>query len=259
MALIDLHGNRFHYELDGASGAPVLMLSNSLGTNLGMWRPQMEAFGRRLRVLRYDTRGHGASAITPGPYTVEQLAGDVLGLLDALDIRRASFCGLSMGGATGMWLATYAAQRFDKVVLCNTSARIGTIEFWNARIAMLRQGGLAPAASAIMERWFSAGFRGRDPKTVATMSAMLCATQLDGYVACCESLRDNDQRESITAIRLPVLVISGTRDVATPPADGRFIAERVPGARYVEFDTAHLSNIEVPEKFSETVLNFLAT
>src|ERR1051325_7915885 len=174
MPLIDLQGDRFHYELNGAPGAPVLVMSNSLGTNLDMWRPQMDAFGRRFRVLRYDQRGHGASAVTRGPYAVEQLAGDVLGLLDALDIRRASFCGLSMGGVTGMWLATYAAQRFDKVVLCNTSARIGTVEFWNARIAMLRQGGLQPAASGIMERWFSAPFRARDSKTVASMTGVLC-------------------------------------------------------------------------------------
>jgi 3-oxoadipate enol-lactonase len=163
-----------------------------------------------------------------------------------------------MGGATGMWLATHAAQRFERFVLCNTAARVGTAEFWATRIATLRQGGLEPVAPGFMERWFSAPFRTRDPQTVAMMRKMLVSTPLDGYIACCEALRDNDQRESITTVRLPTLVIGGTHDVATPPADGRFIAERIPGARYVEFDTAHLSNMEVPEKFSDTVLKFLS-
>jgi 3-oxoadipate enol-lactonase len=257
MPFVDLHGDRFHYRLDGARQAPVLVLSNSLGTTLDMWQPQVEAFGRRFRLLRYDTRGHGTSLVTPGLYTIAQLGGDVIALLDALDINRAHFCGLSMGGATGMWLATYAAQRFEKIVLCNTSARIGTLEFWATRIATLRQGGLEPVAPGFMERWFSAPFRARDPQTVATMRKMLISTPLDGYIACCEALRDNDQRESISAVRLPTLVIGGAQDVATPPADGRFIAERIPGARYVEFDTAHLSNMEVPEKFSDAVLKFL--
>ncbi len=258
MPFVHLHGDHFHYELDGARSAPVLVLSNSLGTTLDMWRPQVEAFGRRFRLLRYDTRGHGDSAVTRGPYTIAQLGGDVIALLDALDINRAHFCGLSMGGVTGMWLATHAAQRFERFVLCNTAARVGTAEFWATRIATLRQGGLEPVAPGFMERWFSAPFRTRDPQTVAMMRKMLVSTPLDGYIACCEALRDNDQRESITTVRLPTLVIGGTHDVATPPADGRFIAERIPGARYVEFDTAHLSNMEVPEKFSDTVLKFLS-
>lgn len=257
MAYVDLQGSRFHYELTGADGAPVLVLSNSLGTDLSMWEPELEAFEPRLRVLRYDTRGHGASAVTPGPYRFEQLGADVLALLDALKIEQAMFCGISMGGATGMWLATHAPQRIRKVVLCNTAARIGTPEFWSARIEALRQGGVAGIAAGLMERWFTPAFRSSSPDVVAAMRRKLEGTSNAGYIACCEAIRDNDQRETVATISVPTLVVSGTHDVATTPADGRYIAERVPGARYVELPTAHLSNIEAPQTFSDAVLNFL--
>lgn len=258
MPFIELSGDRFHYQLDGANDAPVLVLSNSLGTDLSMWEPQLPAFIRRFRVLRYDTRGHGASAVTPGPYRIAQLGGDVVAMLDALDIARANFCGLSMGGATGMWLATHAPERFAKVVLCNTGARIGTNELWQARIEALRQGGTAAIAQGAMERWFTAAFRTRAPQTVEAMRQKFVRTSTAGYIACCEAIRDHDERETIAAIRLPTLIIAGAQDVATPPADGRFLAERIPGACYVEFDTAHLSNVEVPEAFAQAVLQFLA-
>lgn len=257
MPFIDLNGDRFHYQLDGLAEAPALVLSNSLGADLSMWDPQMPALASRFRVLRYDTRGHGASAVTPGPYRMAQLAGDVLALLEALGIDRASFCGISMGGATGMWLGAHAPERIDKLVLCNTGARIGTPEFWEARIAALRQGGTAGIAQGLMERWFTASFRARAPDVVARMREKLARTSTDGYIACCEAIRDHDERAAVAAIRRPTLVIAGTQDVATPPADGRFLAERIPGARYVEFDVAHLSNVEMPEAFTQAVLKFL--
>lgn len=257
MAFVDLHGSRFHYELDGPADAPVLVLSNSLGTDLSMWEPQLPAFTHHFRVLRYDTRGHGGSAVTPGPYTIEQLARDVPALLDALGVERASFCGLSMGGAIGTWLATHAADRFEKVVVCNTAARFGTPEVWNARIDAVRKGGTAAIAQGVIERWFTEGFRARNPKIVETIRRTLLNTLAPGYIACCEAVRDVDQRESLAGVSLPTLVIAGTRDPSTPPADGRFLAERIPGARYVELDTAHLSNLEAPEAFSEAVVSFL--
>lgn len=257
MAFVELQGSRFHYELSGADGAPVLVLSNSLGTDLSMWEPQLTTFEPRLRVLRYDTRGHGASAVTPGPYRFEQLGADVLALLDALEIEHAMFCGISMGGATGMWLALHAPQRIRKVVLCSTAARIGTPEFWSARIDALHRGGVAGIAAGLMERWFTPAFRSGSPEVVAAMQRKLEATSNEGYIACCEAIRDFDERETIANIGIPTLVISGTHDVATTPADGRYIAEQVRGARYVELPTAHLSNVETPQVFSETVLDFL--
>ncbi|HEX7044070.1 MAG TPA: 3-oxoadipate enol-lactonase [Burkholderiales bacterium] len=257
MAFVDLGGERFRYELDGPRDAPALVLSNSLGTDLSMWEPQLAAFTPRLRVLRYDQRGHGESAATPGPYRMEQLGRDVLRLLDALGIERASFCGISMGGATGMWLGVHAPERFDKLVLCNTGAHIGTAELWNARIAALRQGGTAGIAHGLMERWFTPAFRAREPQTVERMRRIVERTSTEGYIACCEAIRDHDERETVSRIRMPTLVIAGTRDVATPPADGRFLAERIPGARYLELDVAHLSNIEMPREFNDAVLRFL--
>jgi 3-oxoadipate enol-lactonase len=237
----------------------VLVLSNSLGADLSMWKAQVEPFARRFRVLRYDTRGHGASAATAGPYNFDQLGGDVLALLDSLSVEHASFCGLSMGGATGMWLALHAPERFTKVVLCNTAARFGTPDLWNARIETARKDGLAALADTAMERWFSAAFRASAAQVVHTTRAAFVTTNAAGYIACCEAIRDVDLRESIAGIRLPTLVIAGAQDPATPPEAGRFIAERIPGARYVELDAAHLSNIERAEEFTDTVLKFLTT
>ena len=259
MAFIDLNGQHFHYRFDGPPDAPVLMLSNSLGTDLTMWNPQVEHFARRFRVLRYDTRGHGASAVTAGPYTIAQLGGDVLALLDALKIGRVRFCGLSMGGATGMWLAAHAPERLEQVVLCNTGACIGTADVWNTRIATVRQGGMETIVQGTMERWFTAAFRARAPETVERVREVFRRTPPAGYIACCEAIRDHDERDAIAAIRLPTLVIAGTHDPATPPADGRFLAESIPGARYVELDTAHLSNLEAADEFTETVFKFVTS
>jgi 3-oxoadipate enol-lactonase len=257
MPYVELEHSRFHYRLDGPANASVLVLSNSLGTDLTMWDPQMAAFTRRFRVLRYDTRGHGQSLVTPGPYTIQQLSGDVVALLDALQITRANFCGLSMGGATGMWLATNASQRFDKIILCNTAARIGTPEFWYGRIRMLRQGGLPSIVDSLMQRWFTEEFRENAPLTIESLRKKLESMSTPGYIACCEALRDNDQRTSVSMITNPTLIIAGTRDIATTPEDGRFIADRIRGSQYVEFDAAHLSNIESPVAFTRTVEEFL--
>lgn len=256
MAFVNLQGSRFRYELDGPADKPVLVLSNSLGTDLSMWESQLHAFGRHYRVLRYDTRGHGESAVTPGPYSIEQLGRDVIALLDTLKIGRAYFCGISMGGATGLWLATHAPERFQKMTLANTAARFGTPEMWQTRIDTVRKGGTASIAQTSTERWFTASFRTCAPGTVERMRQTLLRFNSEGYIACCMAIRDVDQRESVASIRLPTLIIAGTHDVATPPADGRFLAERIAGARYLEIDAAHISNVEAPEIFSDAVLKF---
>lgn len=256
---VEIHGARFNCRFDGSPAAPVLLLSNSLGTNLAMWDAQIPEFARHFRVLRYDSRGHGASAVTPGPYSIAQLTGDALALLDAFDIERACFCGLSMGGVVGIWLGAHAPERIDRLILCNTSPKIGTPELWNARIDAVRRGGVAAIADAVLERWFTARFREHEPRTVAWMRAMLSSTPSDGYIASCAALRDMDQREALPAIRRPTLVIAGTHDITTPAAEGRRMAERIQGARYVELDAVHISNVEAPAPFTRSVLDFLTS
>jgi 3-oxoadipate enol-lactonase len=257
MPFLEIGDFRVHYALSGPASAPVLVLSNSLGTNFSMWDPQIPSFEKHFRVLRYDTRGHGQSSVTPGPYRIEQLARDVLHLLDRLTIDRVHFCGLSMRGTIGMWLGTNAPERLHKLVLCNTAPRIGTAEVWNARIDAVSKGGMQSIAPAVIERWFTPVFRAAAPETVAHTQSMIEASPPKGYAACCAALRDMDQRESISSIRVPTLVVCGAKDPATTVADGQFLVGKISGARLLELPTAHLSNIEAPERFSTEVLKFL--
>ncbi len=250
---------RIHYALEGKSGAPVLVFSNSLGANYSMWDPQLPEFRKKFRVLRYDTRGHGQSTLTPGPYSIEQLARDVIALLDALDLNRVHFCGLSMGGMIGMWMGVNAPERLHKMALCNTGAKIGTPETWNARIEAVRKNGMKAVSSAVVERWFTPAFRQKASARIANTLKMLEETNADGYAACCTAVRDFDFREQLSRIRTPTLVIAGALDPATPPADGRFLAHHIPGARYVELNAAHLSNIEDQDRFNKEVAAFLSS
>jgi 3-oxoadipate enol-lactonase len=257
MPFAQLEDTRIHYDLAGPPRAPVLAFSNSLGATLSMWDQQVPAFEKQFRVLRYDTRGHGQSSVTPGPYAIEQLARDVLALLDELKLDRVYFCGLSMGGQTGMWLALNAAGRFHKLVLCNTAAKIGTPEMWNTRIESVRKGGMKSISSAVMERWFSADYRTKSPDVVVSTKLMLEGANPEGYAANCSAIRDFDARESIVAIRVPTFVIAGTHDAATTPSDGHYLADRIAGARYVELNAAHLSNIENRDRFNTELSGFL--
>jgi 3-oxoadipate enol-lactonase len=248
---------RIHYMLEGQSGSPVLVFSNSLGANYSMWDPQAHEFKKKLGALRYDTRGHGQSPPTPGPYSIELLGRDVIAMLDALDLGRVDFCGLSMGGMIGMWLALNAPERLNKLVLSNTAAKIGTTESWNARIEAVQKGGMKSVASAILERWFTPAFRQKAPETMANILKMLEETNPEGYAACCAAVRDFDCREQLDKIRTPTLVIAGAHDPATPPADGRFLAQQIPGAQYAELNAAHLSNIEDQVRFNNELAAFL--
>lgn len=246
-----------HYAL-AAGEAPVLMLSNSLGTDFSMWDPQIEELQRRFRILRYDTRGHGKSSVTSGDYTIDQLGRDVLGLLDSLRLNRVHFCGLSMGGAIGIWLAIHAPNRLHRLVISNTAARIGTPEGWNARIATVRKDGMKPVAAAVVERWFTPEFRASSGEQVARMQNMLENSPPQGYASCCAAIRDMDQREEIARIKIPTLVIYGGRDPVIPVPDAEFLAERITGAEKLNLPAAHLSNIEQAGAFTEAVGNFLA-
>ena len=257
MPFIEIGDFRAHYALSGPAGAPALVLSNSLGTNFSMWDPELPAFEKHLRILRYDTRGHGQSSVTPGPYRIEQLGRDVLHILDRLSLGRVHFCGLSLGGMTGMWLGINAPERLQKLILCNTAARIGSAETWNARIEAVRKSGMKSVAPAVIERWFTPAFRAAAPETIAQTQRMMEASPPEGYVACCAAIRDMDQREAISSINGPTLVIAGAQDHATPPTDGQFLAGKIRGARYVELPAAHLSNVEAAAQFSSEVLRFL--
>jgi 3-oxoadipate enol-lactonase len=259
MPFAEIEDLRVHYALTGTVRAPALILSNSLGTTYSMWDPQLPALERKFRVLRYNTRGQGQTAVTPGPYTIEQLGRDVVHLMDALELEHAHLCGLSMGGMIGMWLALYAPTRLHKLVLSNTAAQIGTAETWNARMESVRQGGMKAIAQAVIDRWLTPEFRTRSPQVVATVLRMLESAPSEGYVACCAAVRDCDHRNGIAAIRVPTLVIAGSKDPATPPAESRFIADKIVGARYVELNSSHLSNLEAPEEFTNHLIQFLST
>lgn len=257
MPFLDTNQAQIHYVLEGDSAKPVLILSNSLGADFYMWDLQMWDFLQSFRVLRSDTRGHGKSSVTPGPYTIEQLAKDVLALADSQQLDRFHFCGLSMGGQIGMWLAANAPERLNKVVLCSTAAKIGTSEMWNARIATVLKEGMKSVAAAAIERWFTASFRAKNPAVIAHIHQVLETTSPEGYAACSAAVRDFDFREQLNKIRTPTLVISGAHDPATTPADGQFLANHIPCARYVELNGAHLSEIEDADRFTRELSAFL--
>ncbi len=252
-----INGTTLHYASDGDEHAPALVLANSLGADHTMWGPQVAALGRAFRVIRYDTRGHGRSGISPGPYTIELLGTDVVALLDHLRIERAAFCGISLGGAVGQWLGLNATNRVSRLVLANTAAKFGTIDAWNQRIAAVNAGGVAAIADAVLGRWFTPAFAQREPAIVAHVRATLVHQSAAGYVAQCVAVRDVDFRDALGTIAIPALVIAGTHDTSTSPADAAFLARQIPGARYLELDTAHLSNLEAPMDFNAAVLAFL--
>jgi 3-oxoadipate enol-lactonase len=250
-------GARIHYEIEGPEDGPVLLLSNSLGTDLGMWSPQIPSLAARYRVLRYDSRGHGRSEAPEGPYTIDMLGQDAVAVLDAADVERALFCGLSKGGMVGQWLGVNAPDRVGRLVLANTAAFIGAPEVWNQRIETVRAQGMAAIVPGVIDRWFTKPFQERAPDSVARIRDMLLATDPEGYAACCAAVRDMDQRQTIGAIRVPTLVIAGRHDLATSPEQGRLIADTIPGARFLELDAAHLSNIEAEAAFTRALLEFL--
>ena len=233
-------GIALHYEIEGAPHAPVLVMSNSLGTDMQMWAPQMDSLLPRFRVLRYDTRGHGGSGLpSPAPFGFAKLGQDVLAIMDHAGIQRAHFCGLSMGGMTGMWLAANHPERFDRFVLANTAALIGPASGWDTRIQTVRSQGMAAIVDAVLARWFSAAWLAGNAARIAPVRQMLLDASPEGYTANCAAVRDADLREQLPRIASPVLVIAGTHDMATTPAQGREVAQGIAGARYVELDGAH--------------------
>jgi 3-oxoadipate enol-lactonase len=252
-------GVRIHYQIEGRADGPPLLFSNSLGTNLAMWdRQAAEAAGLGFRVIRYDQRGHGRSEAPDGDYTLERLGQDVIDLLKAIKMEQTSFCGLSMGGMTGIWLAMHHPRRFSRMALCNTAVWMPPRDLWDDRIRSVLGAGMEAVADLVMGRWFTRKFRDSEPGVVDRVRAMILATDPHGYAGCCAAIRDMDLRDRLGVIEAPVLVVIGTHDPATPPERGQYIVERIPGAQKVVLDTAHLSNIEAPEPFGRAVLGFLS-
>jgi 3-oxoadipate enol-lactonase len=246
------------HRLDGPGGAPVVVLSSSLGTTQELWSRQLPELVERFRVLTYDHPGHGASALPEQPCTVEALADGLLELLDALGLERVSLCGVSLGGMVGMALALEAPERVDRLVLSCTSAYLGPPEGWAERARIVRAEGMESIADTVVGRWFTPELAREEPETVARFRAMLAATPPEGYARCCEAVGAWDARGRISAIAAPVLVVAGKDDAATPVESAELIASRIPGARlHVLERAAHLANVERAEAFTSAVLEHL--
>jgi 3-oxoadipate enol-lactonase/4-carboxymuconolactone decarboxylase len=257
MPVVTENKTKLCYRLEGSDGLPVLALSHSIGTDHGMWEPQVQALLPSFRILRYDTRGHGGSGTPGGEYKIESLGHDFLAILDALNISAVSFCGLSMGGAVGQWLALHAPERLKALVLANTGPRIGTSDSWNARIDAVRQGGMAAIVEAVMQRFFSAASLAKNPH-VGSVRSIFLGTDPGGYLGCCAALRDFDVTRDLHKMTTPTLVIGGDNDVSTPWAGcGEILAREIPGARAVCLPTTHLSNLERPHAFTAALADFL--
>jgi 3-oxoadipate enol-lactonase/4-carboxymuconolactone decarboxylase len=257
MPLQTIAGTTCYYRLSGPETAPVLMLAHSLGQDHGMWDAQAGDLSSHFRVLRYDIRGHGASGVTPGDYRIEQLGGDALALADALGIERFAFCGVSLGGMIGQWLAANAAGRVTAAVLANTSPRADAARMETRRKDVL-SGGMAAVADAVMARFFSPRLLAAQPPAVAEARRTLLATSPTGYAGCCAAIRDMDLTATLNRIRVPVLVVDGQLDASMPwTGHGEVLAHDIPGARAVHLAAAHLSNIETPRAFTAALFDFL--
>lgn len=260
MPQIKANSLSINYQLEGPAAGQVVMLSHSLAADLSMWDPQVDTLtAAGYRVLRYDTRGHGASDVPRGPYTMAQLADDAVGLMDVLDLKSVHFCGLSMGGMVGQLLGARFAHRLRSLILCSTSAHMPPWQLWDERIAMVRKNGLAAAVDATIDRWFTKSGQQRLPEAVEKIRKVYVNTSVDGFCACCAAIRDMDLRETIQGIATPTLIMVGEHDEGTPVSHAKQIQERITMSRLeVVADAAHLQNIEQASVFDKTVLAFLS-
>jgi len=246
------------YDLHGPAGVPALLFINSIGATRELWDRQRPPFAASYRVIQYDARGHGRSSVPQGPYTIALLAQDALAILDAEQIASAHVCGISLGGLTGLWLSIHAPQRVSSLVLANTGARIGSIDSWTTRIALVRKSGMTAVAELAIPLWFTDAFRAREPDTVQRFRGMIEACPVEGYLGCCAALRDEDLREALASVRCPVMAIAGRHDRATAPELLHFVHERLPQSRLVTLDAAHISNVEQDAAFTAALATFLA-
>lgn len=246
-----------NYKLQGTPNSPVLIFSNSLGSEMLMWDELVPFLLPYFRVLRYDTRGHGGSEITPEPYSIALLGQDVIDLLDELKIDEAYFCGLSMGGLIGQWLGIHYPNRIKKLIVSNTGAKIGNDERWNGRIETIKANGMQAIVDDTMERWFTERFRNHNPQRVAETKAMFLRSDILGYSNCCAAIRDADFRESLSQVSVETLVITGDEDPVTNVAQAEFIAENIPNARLKVLHARHLASKELPEEYAQVLIEFI--
>jgi 3-oxoadipate enol-lactonase len=245
-----------NYRVDGPPDAPVLVLSHALGLSLAMWDPQLRRLSRSLRVLRYDHRGHGGSPVPPGPYRIEDLGRDLLRVLDRLALARVSFCGLSLGGMVGLWLAANAPARVDRLVVCSAAARMPRPNDYAERARLVRAQGMGAVADRVVGRWFTPTFLARRPDVVGGIKALLLATSPEGYAATCDALAAMDLRDALPRIKASTLVIAAGEDQATPPERSEDIARGITGARLsVIPNAAHIANVERPEAITDQIVD----
>lgn len=259
LEFIEIDGLRTAYRFDGPQDKPVIMLSNSLMSTHRMWDPQMTALTERYRVLRYDTRGHGATDTTEGPYSIEMLANDAAALIDALGVGPVHFLGLSMGGMIGQRLAAARPELVRSLCLCDTASEMPTVEMWNTRIATAEQHGIEGLLRGTIQRWFTPEFIARSPAAVGFVEGMIRDTAAKGYIGCASAVRDMSQTHILSRIRTPTLVLIGAKDPACTPAQGDVLHANIAGSEKVVIeDAAHLSNIEKPQEFNDAILRFIA-
>jgi 3-oxoadipate enol-lactonase len=242
---------------DGPEGAPVLVLGNSLGTSTGVWDRQVAEFRQHFRVVRYDLPGHGGSPAVAGPYTVGGLGAGVLALADSLGVRRFAYCGISLGGMIGMWLAAAAPDRIVALGLVCTAAYLPPADGWRARASQVHAAGMTAVSPAVIGRRFTPAFAVRAPSVVGEFRAELEGTDPVGYAGCCEAIAEMDLRESLPGIAAPTLVLAGADDPATPPEHGAAIAGLVPGARLDVVPAAHLATVEAADAVTGALLSHL--
>ena len=255
---INVNGVDLAFRFDGRVDAPVLMMSNSLMSNLSMWDPQIEAFSRSYRVLRYDTRGHGRSAAPPGPYSMEMLGEDAAAIIDKLDLKKVHFCGLSMGGMVGQYLGANHSDKLNSLIICDTACVMPPASLWDGRILEVRENGTGAAAQATLERWFTKSFRETGSAVLNKVATMINATPVEGFTGCALAIRDMDQSSSLTFIKVPTLIIVGRHDIGTPISAAEVLHENIEGSELAIIeDAAHLCNMEQPVAFNDIVLDFL--
>jgi 3-oxoadipate enol-lactonase len=250
-------GCRIAYRLEGPVDKPVLVLSNSIGTTLNMWALQIEDLSKHFRILRYDMRGHGASDVPVGAYSIARLGRDVIELLNALNISQVYFCGLSLGGMVGQWLGIHTPERIKRLILCNTSSFLGPTDQWDARITYVLQADNEKTAEMFLGYWFPSHLLETESDIIDSIRAMLLAMNPQGFAGCYAAVRDMDMRRTVSLINCPTLVIAGQHDTVTLPGHSELIAETVLGAKLITLPAVHLSNIEYPTDFLNAVLAFL--
>lgn len=246
-----------NYQTFGEKNKPALIFSNSLGTNYSMWQPQIDALKDDFYIVCYDTRGHGQSSAPNHAYTIEELGQDVVDLLDYLNIKQTNFCGISMGGLIGQWLAVYKPEYFNKIIVSNTAAKIGNKDAWLERANKVRQEGLQPISDTAASRWFTDRFIQAKPNVVKTMRENLSTGSAQGYANCCEALAMADLRENLKNAKVPMLVIGGEQDPVTTVEDAKAMVNTAQNATLATINASHIANVEKAEDFTQLIKEFL--